>query len=101
MKARKTAPVDRKNETSKNSKYAFMNLATKQGEPRAFNVARLDPQTMQSAISTVTAAGDLISFTLTKDAGAICISVVSHGQRYAQYAATTDAANDILEALTI
>ena len=96
----KRAPSARKRETSPESKYAFMNLAT-QSEPRVFDCTRLDPQALQDAIATVTASGDLISFTLTQDAGAICISVVSNGTRYKQYAATTEAANDILQALSV
>jgi hypothetical protein len=101
LKPRRGASSTSKPATSKNSKYAFMNLATKSDEPRIFDCTKLDTETLQNAIGTVTAAGDLISFTLTQDGGALCISVVSNGERYKQYAATMQAANDILEALTV
>ena len=81
------------------SRYEFMKPVS--GPPKKFDLSRIDPATVSDAITAVLEAGDLISFTLTSDGGALCISVTCQGERYKTYCTSTSDAEDTLTAMTI
>ncbi len=61
----------------------------------------LDPNLLQDAIESVTADGDMISFTRTSDGGALCITITTGGERYKQYASTDAELNDLINSLVV
>jgi len=91
-KARKKAPG------SANGKYAKFKRETKTAKGFLY-LKSVDPTLLQDAIESVTAAGDLISFTRTSDGGALCISITTAGERLKQYATTDDELNELLQSL--
>ena len=60
----------------------------------------VDPHLLQDAIESVTANGDLISFTRTSDGNALCICITTNGERFRQYAASDTELTTLLESLT-
>ncbi len=96
-----------KNETARRTakpgvgkdKYAKFKRETKTATGFLYLKA-VDPTLLQDAIESVTAAGDLISFTRTSDGGALCITITTNGERLKQYAATDKEMVDLLESLT-
>lgn len=97
-----TEPRGPKKGTQKPSgdKYAFMKKA-KDAHGRTFDISRIDSELLRDAIQSVIENGDLISFTLTSDSGAICITVISGTDRNKAYASDTAGLADILGALSI
>jgi hypothetical protein len=55
--------------------------------------------TLRRAVSAVTTDGDGLTFSRTRDGGAVCVAVLSDGFPHKWYAATTEELQDILEGL--
>ena len=93
------APDRARTSRAKKNAYAFMKKAS--SSSTGFDLNRVDAESVRDAVYNVTAAGDMISFTLTSDGGAICVSVTSKGERHKAYASTTEDLEDLLTALSL
>lgn len=60
----------------------------------------VDPHLLQDAIESVTADGNLISFTRTRDGGAITVTILVDGERMGRTASTATELTELLESLT-
>ena len=85
----------------KETKYA--GLKKDKSMTSSFNMPLLTDNAMEvvSAIVTVLENGDLVSFSMTSDQGALVLCIMSHGEKVKEYIRTADELSDVLGVLTV
>jgi hypothetical protein len=70
------------------------------GAREAMSFSAIGGNILQDAIDAVTGAGDLVSFSRTRDGGAVVVSIVSDGAVLKAYAADLEELRDALVTAT-
>jgi len=98
--AKKTAPEKRPQDAREKS--AETNRKSRRANRGSADVAdwgNATPETIAAVISSVTARGCAVQFSLTRDGGSLCVRIVGDGEPYNEYVRPTEDVDEYLRGL--